>query len=157
MTNVIENTLVTGILFLIIIIPIILVSRRAKRKRLEKSVAVLNALAQHNQLNLTKSDLFGNNALGLDSSKNVLIYVNTLTQELISKTELDRINHCEVVQKMDNDSVNSIELILTGQASAKISFYKQFHDDEMKIKQFQQLAEYWKQEISQQISQRKTA
>ncbi|HYK75795.1 MAG TPA: hypothetical protein VEV16_02370 [Daejeonella sp.] len=159
MNNVIENSLVTGILFLIIIAPIILASRRAKRKRLEKSAAALHELAGKNHLNLTKSDIFGNSALGLDALKNVLIYVNTQSNELICKTDLSRISSCEIVQSMDQNSITSIQLVLYGkeQPFTSISFYKQFHDDEMKIKQFQQLVETWKQEIDQLISRKKTA
>ena len=147
MNHVMENTLIVAVLLFILIVPFIIASARLKRKRKEKLGALLQDVTEKYRLTLSRSEPVGDKIVGWDAATKILICIANVVDEP-QYIALKEAVKCRVLRTVNGTSVRSIALLFegrNGQAVGELSLYRQFTDNEMKLKDIERQARHWEQ------------
>ncbi|WP_184550308.1 hypothetical protein [Mucilaginibacter sp. FT3.2] len=151
MNHITENALVAGTLLAVFIIPIVIVTRRSKQKRIAGLNQQLQAIANEHQLSLSRSEFIGNKIIGWAQAGKKLLFG---THDTIVVSDLSAATRCYVLKSMNGTAVKSIILQIADSANRQlcsIHFYQQFMDNEMKLKQLEEQAKDWEQLLNSQF------
>lgn len=151
MNHITENALVAGTLLAIFIIPVVIVTRRSKQKRIAGLNQQLQAIANEHQLSLSRSEFIGNKIIGWAQAGKKLFFG---AHDAIIVSDLTAATRCYVLKSMNGTAVKSIILQIADSANRQlcsIPFYQQFMDNEMKLKQLEDQAKDWEQLLNSQL------
>ncbi|MES2062626.1 MAG: hypothetical protein V4456_11945 [Bacteroidota bacterium] len=155
MKQIIENSLIAGTLFILIVLPFIILSRKLKKKREAGMLNKLNEAAHDYGLKLTRYIAINNNLIGWDKENAVLLFA--LDEERPEYIKLDGVGRCYTLKKMNGRAVRSISLELqdrNGRLINSIPFYRQFTDSEMTLKKALKYAAEWELLVVTDIKER---
>lgn len=155
MKQIIENCLIAGTLFILIVLPFIIFSRRLKKKREAGMLNKLNEAAQGYGLIITRYVTINNNLIGWDRESAGLLFA--LDEERPEYIRLDDVGRCYTLKKMNGRDVRSISLELhdrNGRLINSIPFYRQFTDSEMTLKKALKYSAEWELLIAADIKER---
>jgi hypothetical protein len=155
MKQIIENCLIAGILFILIVLPFIIFGRQLKKKREAGMLSKLNEAALDYGLKLTRYVTINNNLLGWDREKAGLLFA--LDDERPEYIKLNDIGRCFTLKKMNGRDVRSISLELhdrNGRLINSIPFYRQFTDSEITLKKAFKYSAEWELLITTDIKER---
>jgi hypothetical protein len=155
MEQIIENSLIAGALFVLIVLPFIVIGRRLKKKREAGMISRLNDAARAYGLNLSRYRMINNNLIGWDWENRALIFA--LDEERPEYINLDSVSRCYMLKKMNGNNVRSISLELLdgdGRLINSIPFYRQFTDSEMTLNNALKYAAEWESLIASDINGR---
>lgn len=150
MNHIITNSLIMAALIIVVIIPIYILSRSHSKKRLQRLTQRFNALADEHQLLIYEKESFTSIMIGYDLTKRTVLFVKLVQENEESKVvQLENIAQCNVVDDNTNGGTTEIKLVLKDlKETIELSFYKQFIDNEMKMKLLKSKAEFWNQHIN---------
>jgi hypothetical protein len=143
MNHVTENALIAGTLLAIFIIPVVIITRRSKQKRIAALNQQLQSIANDNNLSLTRSELIGNKIIGWAQAGKALLFGSG---DSIVLNDLNAATRCYVMKSMNGTAVKSIILQITDAANRQLCslyFYQQFADNELQLKQLENQAKDW--------------
>ncbi|MCR8556630.1 hypothetical protein KXD93_03210 [Mucilaginibacter sp. BJC16-A38] len=145
MTHTIENTLITGILCIIIFIPIYLAVRSARIKKAKKVSNELSKIEKELNLSLQAIEHFDSFVIAIDRAKKTIIKMalNDYSPELI---DLRGVTSCRLDEEKLGKATQQLQLILLDkdkQALHHIVFYRQYVDNEVRLKRTAQVAAQW--------------
>ncbi len=143
MNHITENALIAGTLLSVFIIPIVVITRRSKQKRVTALNQRLQTVVNERNLSLTKSQLIGNKIIGWVQSAQTLIFG---TQDKMVISDLSNATRCYVIKSMNGSSVKSIILQVADDQNrtvCAIPFYEQFIDNEMNVSQLETQVKSW--------------
>jgi hypothetical protein len=145
MNHITENALIAGVLLSIFILPVVVITRRSKQKRIASLNKHLQTIINEQQLSLTHSELIGNKIIGWAQAGKTLMFG---TSDGMMINDLSTANRCYVLKSMNGKAVKSIVLQIadpTNKLVCSIPFYQQFMDNELKLKQLEAQAKDWEQ------------
>ncbi|WP_394771998.1 hypothetical protein [Mucilaginibacter sp.] len=147
MENNIENTLITGGLLGLIIVPFLVINHLSKRTKISLAMTErLAGLASRSNCQLSRSEQFGARAIGLDENAGTILFIDPYkNKDLI--IDLAEITACKLLKKMDINAVGSIVLQLINKNGALVytmPFYRRFIDDENCLPVIIKSAEKWR-------------
>jgi hypothetical protein len=151
MNHITENALVAGILLSIVIIPVVIITRKSKQKRIAALNQKLQTAANEYQLSLTRTELLGNKIIGWAQAGKTLLFGSI---EGIVLNDLNNATRCYVLKSMNGNSVKSIILQVADPVNrlvCSIPFYEQFMDNELTLKQLELQAKDWEQLLNNQF------
>ncbi|MDP9076475.1 MAG: hypothetical protein M3O71_03545 [Bacteroidota bacterium] len=145
MTHTIENTLITGILCIIIFIPIYMAVRSARIKKAKKVSTELSRIEKEYNLSLQTIEQFDSFVIAIDRAKKTIIKMalNNYSLELI---DLRGVTNCMLDEEKQGKATQQLQLVLLGkdqQALHHIVFYRQYVDNEGRLKRITQVAAQW--------------
>jgi hypothetical protein len=120
-------------------------TRHARQKRLTNLNNRLNEVVEANDLDLSLSEIIGDKILGWDHNRKVMVVVSNDIKDA-AVTNLNQASRSYVLKNMNGTSVKSISLQITDPGNKllySIPFYKQFADNEMKVKKLEEQAKEW--------------
>jgi hypothetical protein len=155
MEQIIENSLIAGALFVLIVLPFIVIGRRLKKKREAGLIGRLNDAARAYGLNLSRYRMINNNLVGWDWENRALIFA--MDEERPEYINLDKVSKCYTLKRMNGSDVRSVSLeLLDGDNRLinSIPFYRQFTDSEMTLNNALKYAAEWESLITSDIKGR---
>jgi hypothetical protein len=155
MEQIIENSLIAGALFVLIVLPFIVIGRRLKKKREAGMISRLNDAARAYGLNLSRYRMINNNLVGWDWENRALIFA--MDEERPEYINLDKVSRCYTLKRMNGSDVRSVSLeLLDGDNRLinSIPFYRQFTDSEMTLNNALKYAAEWESLITSDIKGR---
>jgi hypothetical protein len=155
MEQIIENSLIAGALFVLIVLPFIVLGKRLKKKREAGMMGRLNNAARAYGLNLSRYRMINNNLVGWDWENRALIFA--MDEERPEYINLDKVSRCHMLKKMNGNNVRSVSLELLdgdGRLINSIPFYRQFTDSEMTLNNALKYAAEWESLIASDINGR---
>lgn len=154
MNHILENTLVVTLLLLFLILPFYIASRRLKQQRRKKLQEIFHEQFEKYQLTLDRSAPAGERLLGWNAGARLLICVESVTTDPVL-VDLKAASHCRISKIMLGDSVRTVALAFTdkqGKIVNELILYRQFIDNEMKLKQLLVQAAYWEEYLNGQFN-----
>ncbi len=151
MNHITENALVAGVLLSIVLIPVVIITRKSKQKRIAALNQRLQSVANEHQLSLTRTELLGNKIIGWAQAGKALLFGSA---EGIAINDLSKAARCYVLKSMNGNAVKSIILQVADPVNrlvCSIPFYEQFMDNEMYLKQLELQAKDWEQLLNNQF------
>ncbi|MDN3583204.1 hypothetical protein [Mucilaginibacter flavus] len=151
MNHITENALVAGVLLSIVLIPVVIITRKSKQKRIAALNQRLQSVANEHQLSLTRTELLGNKIIGWAQAGKALLFGSA---EGIAINDLSKAARCYVLKSMNGNAVKSIILQVADPVNrlvCSIPFYEQFMDNELALKQLEQQAKDWEQLLNNQF------
>ena len=155
MEQIIENSLIAGALFVLIVLPFIVIGKRLKKKREARIIGRLNDAARAYGLNLSRYRMINNNLVGWDWENRALIFA--MDEERPEYVNLDKVSRCHTLKRMNGNGVRSVSLELLdgdGRLINSIPFYRQFTDSEMTLNNALKYAAEWESLITSDIEGR---
>jgi hypothetical protein len=155
MTQIIENSLIAGTLFILIVLPFIILGRKLKKKREAEMLNKLNEAAINYGLKLTRYIAINNNLIGWDRENATLLFA--LDEERPEYIKLDGVGRCYTLKKMNGRAVRSISLELhdmNDRLINSIPFYRQFTDSEMTLEKALKYSAEWELLVITEIKER---
>ena len=145
MTHTIENGLITAILCIIIFIPIYLVVRNARIKKKKKISNELSAIEKDLDLSLQAIEQFDSFVIAIDRAKKIIVKMalKDYSPQLI---DLNGITACMLDEKKQGKAIQQLQLVLLGKDQIPlhhIVFYRQYVDNEGRLKQTTRIAAQW--------------
>jgi hypothetical protein len=147
MNEVSENALIVGTLLLALAIPVYIITKQSKKRRVAKLNERLQSAIHTNQLNLTRSELIGNKIIGWDQSSKMLLLADHADHGM-ALNDLNLASRSYVLKSMNGSAVKSIILQVVDSGNkhlCSVPFYQQFIDNELKLKKLDQQAKDWEQ------------
>jgi len=148
MNHIAENALIAGALLSVFILPVAILTRRSKQKRLDGLHQNLQTIASERKMALTRREFLDNRIIGWSESANTLFQVSP---EGFTINDLDKASRCYVLKNINGNAVKSVLLQIVDPANKplySISFYQQFLDNEQKLKQLEAQARDWEQMLT---------
>nr|WP_294900280.1 hypothetical protein [uncultured Pedobacter sp.] len=144
MTTILENSLVLVVLTAFILIPVFIIKRRNKKKKLALLQSELEKITFDNNFKLVHTDTAGNLFIGYsDNGKLLLLNLIDFTYEIV---DLEKVVTVKDEINYTGKEVKSVKLLLifNSGVTKEISFYKQFDDNELELPGIKKLVIKWK-------------
>ncbi len=150
MNHTLQNAMVLGILFSIVIIPILIISTLAKRKRKQKMKLRLLELSEKYHMAVSQSDFLHAKLIALDDQKKCLLYFDNLSENPPLFIELKEVIKIDIDKKITGEQVKSVKLSLQNKKSdiILVTFYEFPHDNESHLKHLIAKATEWQQNLT---------
>lgn len=145
MTHTTENILITAILCIIIFIPVYLSVRSARIKKAKKVSNELSKIEKDLNLSLQAIEQFDSFVIAIDRAKKIIIKM-ALKDYSLQLIDLDGVTNCRLDEKKLGKTTQQLQLVLLGkdqQPLHHIIFYRQYVDNEGRLKRTAQVAAQW--------------
>jgi hypothetical protein len=155
MSQIMQNSLVVAMLFFIIAVPLYFVSRRARLQKKKKINDRLKKAAAETNLSFQFTDHLDTFSLALDQTKNVLVQFEH-GEEKLEVIDLKDIHYCQLIEKKQGNQTNLLQLLLSNQHQVvkhNFTFYRQFQDNEMRLRITALTAAVWETRLNECIKQ----
>lgn len=145
MSPVAAIVLIAVILLVFLIVPILISVWRSDRKRHHLLADCLHAAAESNGLHLAHFEGVGNRIIGLDKQQHKVLFLDDIHYPVYI-IDLHQIDGCQVLKTRSFRTVQTISLHLfdfQGKLTYELLFYRQFVDNELKLKRFERQSRKW--------------
>jgi hypothetical protein len=154
MTHIVENSLVAGGLIALFSIPFYIVIKRSKQKQLDVLKNKLFDKASALSIDLTRYEPLSDKIIGW-AKPNKLLLLADVTEPEATVYNLAKANKTYVRKTMNGTAVGSIALQIADAQNKvldSIPLYRQFQDNEMKLKEIEKQAKDWEMLLNSYLS-----
>lgn len=150
MNQTLQNAMVLGLLFSIVITPIVIISTLAKRKRKQKMKLRLLELSEKYQIAVSQSDFLHAKLIAVDDRKKCLLYFDHLSENPPLFIDLKEVIKIEIDKKIIGEQVKSVRLSIENKKAdiILVTFYEFPHDKESHLKHLMAKAIEWQQKLA---------
>lgn len=154
MTHILENSLIAGGVMALFGVPLYIIIKRSKQKQLALLRNRLFNKASALSLDLTRYEQVSDRIIGWAKPGRLLLLADLNQSETIVYN-LAKATKTYVRKTMNGTSVGSIALQIADAQNKvidSVTFYRQFEDNEMKIKQIEKQAKDWETLLNSYLS-----